>query len=127
MDIHQAVGTQDYKALKLSFQRRSTSLSLSGNYTLSRCMTDPATTELTGPTTVDPNNPDLDYSYCASDRRHIINLSAVARTPDFASGAKRVLLSGWQFSPIVRWQSGNPFSLLSNRQTISRRGAWTSS
>ena len=31
----------------------------------------------------------------------------MARTPDFDSGVKRVLLSGWQISPIVRWQSGN--------------------
>ena len=43
MDIHQAVGTQDYKGLKLSFQRRAADgLSLSGNYTVSRCFGDPA-------------------------------------------------------------------------------------
>jgi hypothetical protein len=101
-------GRSNYHGLLLSLQRRlQGGWSLLGNYTLSRCMTDPATTELTGPTTVDPNNPDADYSYCASDRRHLINLSAVARTPDFESGLKRILLSGWQFSPILRWQSGN--------------------
>jgi hypothetical protein len=43
MDIHQAVGTQDYKGLKLSFQRRAADgVSLSGNYTVSRCFGDPA-------------------------------------------------------------------------------------
>jgi hypothetical protein len=101
-------GRSNYHGMLVSAQRRLRSgWSMLANYTLSRCMTDPATTELTGPTTVDPNNPDLDYAYCASDRRHIINLSAVARTPDFESGVKKTLLSGWQFSPIVRWQSGN--------------------
>lgn len=101
-------GRSNYNGLLLSAQRRlSDGWSLLANYTLSKCMSDPATTEITGPTVVDPDNPDADYSYCASDRRHIINLSAVARTPDFESGLKKVLLSGWQFSPIVRWQSGN--------------------
>jgi hypothetical protein len=70
-------------------------------------MSDPATTEITGPTIVDPNNPDLDYSYCASDRRHVYNLSVVARVPDFKGDLNRMLFSDWQFAPIVRWQSGN--------------------
>ena len=47
----------------LSAQRRlKNGLSVLSNYTLSSCMSDPATTEITGPTIVDPNNPDLDYS-----------------------------------------------------------------
>lgn len=101
-------GRSNYHGMLLSAQRRLQSgWSVLANYTLSRCMSDPATTELTGPTTVDPANPDADYSYCAADRRHVINISAVARTPDFQDGLKKVLLSGWQLSPIVRWQSGN--------------------
>jgi hypothetical protein len=101
-------GRSNYHGMLLSVQRRlKAGWSVLANYTLSRCMSDPATTELTGPTTIDPTNPDADYSYCASDRRHIINASAVARTPEFESGIKRVLLNGWQLSPIVRWQSGN--------------------
>jgi hypothetical protein len=70
-------------------------------------MSDPATSEITGPTIVDPNNPDLDYAYCASDRRHVVNFSAVVRTPEFANTTARALLSDWQISPIIRWQSGN--------------------
>ena len=45
-------------------RRLKSSLSVLSNYTLSKCMSDPATTEITGPTIVDPTNPDLDYSYC---------------------------------------------------------------
>src|SRR6185436_10351025 len=74
-------------------------------------MSDPVTTEITGPTIVDPNNPDLDYSYCASDRRHVVNLSVVARTPEFSSGVMRAVFSEWQLSPIVRWQSGDRSSV----------------
>ena len=70
-------------------------------------MSDPATTEITGPTIVDPNNPDLDYSYCASDRRHVVNVSVVARTPQFQNKALNAVFGDWQVSPLVRWQSGD--------------------
>ena len=73
--------------LFLQVQRRlKNNLSVLSNWTLSKCMSDPATTEITGPTVVDPNNPDLDYSYCASDRRHVVNLSVVWTTPQFGNG-----------------------------------------
>ena len=74
-------------------------------------MSDPATTEITGPTIVDPNNPGLDYSYCASDRRHVVNVSIVARTPEFENATLRAVLGNWQFSPLVRYQSGNRSSV----------------
>ncbi len=105
-------GRSNYHALLLSGQRRlKNGLSVLSNWTISRCMSDPATTELTGPTVVDPNNPNLDYAYCASDRRHVVNVSVVARTPDFSRAALRVVFGDWQFSPLVRWQSGNRSSV----------------
>src|SRR5207244_6054771 len=67
--------------------------------------------ESTGPTIVDPANPDADYAYCSSDRRHVVSLSVVARTPEFENVVARRILSDWQFSPIVRWQSGNRTSV----------------
>ena len=101
-------GRANYHGMLLSLQRRlKGNFSVLSNYTLSRCKSDPATTELTGPTVVDPNNPDLDYSYCDSDRRHVVNVSVVARTPQFSNGTMRVLFSDWQIAPLVRWQSGN--------------------
>ncbi len=76
-------GRANYNGMLLSAQKRlKGGLSALTNYTLSKCMTDPATTELTGPTVTDPTNPALDYSYCDSDRRHVVNISLVARTPD---------------------------------------------
>jgi hypothetical protein len=102
-------GRANYDAMLLSAQRRlKNNLSVLSNYTLSKCMADPATTEITGPTIVDPSNPDLDYAYCSSDRRHVVNLSLVARTPSFENkGVLGAILSDWQASPIIRWQSGN--------------------
>jgi hypothetical protein len=101
-------GRANYEALLLSLQRRfKSNFSVLSNWTLSRCMSDPATTEITGPTIVNPANPDLDYSYCSSDRRHVVNLSLVAGTPAFSNTLASRVFSDWQFSPIVRWQSGN--------------------
>jgi hypothetical protein len=105
-------GRGNYHGLLLSAQRRlSNGFSVLSNWTLSRCMSDPATTEITGPTITDPNNPDLDYSYCSSDRRHVINVSVVARTPEFQNPVLNAVLSDWQLSPLVRWQSGNRSSV----------------
>jgi hypothetical protein len=54
-----------------------------------------------------PNNPDLDYAYCASDRRHVVNVSVVARTPTFQNAVLNTVFGDWQLAPLVRWQSGN--------------------
>jgi hypothetical protein len=105
-------GRANYHGLLLSAQRRfGDGFSVLSNWTLSRCMSDPATTEITGPTIVDPANPDLDYAYCAADRRHVVNVSLVARTPQFGNAALRAILGDWQLSPLVRWQSGNRSSV----------------
>ena len=106
-------GRANYEALLLSLQRRlKNNLSVLSNWTISKCMSDPATTEITGPTIVNPANPDLDYSYCSSDRRHVVNLSLVARTPNFDNRPLlHAIFSDWQASPIIRWQSGNRTSV----------------
>jgi hypothetical protein len=105
-------GSATYHGMLLSAQRRlKNGLSALVNYTLSKCMSDPATTEITGPTIVDPTNPGLDYSYCDSDRRHVLNVSLVAHSPEFSNTALNVILGGWQIAPLVRWQSGSPFTV----------------
>jgi hypothetical protein len=105
-------GRANYHGMLLSGQRRLRgNLSALMNYTLSKCMSDPATTEITGPTIVNPNDKDLDYSFCDSDRRHVLNISIVARTPTFANGAVDALLGNWQIAPLVRYQSGSRVSV----------------
>jgi hypothetical protein len=46
-----------------------------------------------------------------------VNLSLVARTPDFPNATMRRILSDWQFSPIVRWQTGNRSSVTTGVDT----------
>jgi hypothetical protein len=105
-------GRASYHGMLLSAQRRlSGGMSLLTNWTLSKCMSDPATTEITGPTITNPDDPDLDYSYCASDRRHVVNVSVVARSPEFQNRVLNAVLGDWQLSPLVRWQSGNRSSI----------------
>lgn len=101
-------GTASYNGLLLSAQRRLTNnFSVLANWSLSHCISDPAATEITGPTYVNPNNRRADRANCDSDRRHVINLSFVARTPKFSNRALGLIASGWQLSGIVRRQSGN--------------------
>jgi carboxypeptidase family protein/TonB-dependent receptor-like protein len=105
-------GRGNYNAMLLSLQRRlKNGFSVLGNWTISKCMSDPATTEITGPTIVNPANPELDYAYCASDRRHVAGVSAVYRTPAFGNRLLSAIFSDWQLSPIIRWQSGNRSSV----------------
>ena len=105
-------GRATYHGMLLSAQRRlKGGLSALVNYTLSKCKSDPATTEITGPTITDPTNPGLDYSYCDSDRRHVLNVSLVARAPSFSNAVVNAVLGDWQVAPLVRWQSGSPFSV----------------
>jgi hypothetical protein len=41
----------------------------------------------------------------------VVNLSLVVGTPAFSNATARWILSDWQFSPIVRWQSGSRSSI----------------
>jgi hypothetical protein len=101
-------GKAGYNALLLSAQRRlANNISVLGNWTWSHCISDPETTELTGPTYVNPNNRAADRANCSSDRRNLVNISMVANTPKFSNHAVNLVASGWQLSAIFRYQSGN--------------------
>jgi hypothetical protein len=101
-------GTSSYNGMLISAQRRlAGNFSVLANHTWSHCISDPATTEITGPTYVNPNNRRADRANCDSDRRHVTNLSFVARTPKFNNKALGLIVTGWQLSGILRKQSGN--------------------
>jgi hypothetical protein len=84
-----AIGTQNYRGLKLSFRRRATdSVSLSGNYTLSHCETD---TPVSGKFVqfsdgyTDPKNPSYDRGNCPQNRRAIGSFTVGYVTPQFGN------------------------------------------
>ena len=101
-------GNGNYNALLLSAQKRlARNFSALANWTFSHCISDPETTELTGPTYVDPTNRRLDRSSCSSDRRHILNLTGLFQMPRFSDKTLQHIAGGWQLSMILRWQTGN--------------------
>jgi hypothetical protein len=115
VDQHVALSEQTYKGLLLSVQRRSSNgVSVSANYTLSKCMGHPVQgggTPNINTGFVDPTNIDYDYGACGSDRRHIFNLTAGLQSPDFDHRVVHLLASGWRLSGIFRASSGSPLTV----------------
>ncbi|MDE3164177.1 MAG: TonB-dependent receptor, partial [Acidobacteriota bacterium] len=101
-------GKASYNGLLLTAQRRmSDNFSVLTNFTWSHCISDPETTELTGPSYVNPASRIMDRANCSSDRRRIFNFTFIANTPHMANHMANLLVGGWQFSTILRYQSGN--------------------
>jgi hypothetical protein len=108
---YRAIGTQNYRGLKLSFQRRAANgLSLSGNYTVSHCITD---TPVTGnfvqfnSTWLKPGDPSYDRGNCPYNQREIANFTASAQAPQFNNRALRAVVSNWRVSGILNANTGN--------------------
>ena len=113
------VGEQAYRGLKLSVRRRADSgLSLSGNYTISKCEAD---TDVSGSFSqfgggyLDPNNPAFDRGNCTQNRTHIGNMSIGIQTPAFDNAALRVVASDWRFSGILNARSGSWLTVTTGR------------
>jgi hypothetical protein len=119
-------GTQKYNGLLLSVQKRLASgFSASANYTLSKCEGHPnqggttanvATGYMIPVSLINPpadadERLDADYGPCDTDRRHIVNMTASAETPQFDNTTARLLASGWRLSGIFRAASGRPLTV----------------
>jgi hypothetical protein len=120
-------GSSTYRGLKLSAQRRSASgVSLSANYTVSRCfghrMGDGIHQFAAGPT--NPDDLDFDRGNCTQNRTHIANMTAGYQTPTFASTALRALASDWRISGILNASSGGWLTVTTGRDTaLNGQGA----
>jgi hypothetical protein len=102
-----AGATGSYNALLLSAQHRLAShFSTLANYTYSHCIADPSTTELTGPSYVDPNNRSADRSNCSSDHRVQANISGVITLPTVNNRMLGYVANGWQLAPVYHWSTG---------------------
>jgi len=117
LEAHAAVGTETYRGLKLSVQRRSaTGISLNGNYTLSRCFgLEMPTGAQFGIGFVDPSNPNYDRGHCDADRTHLANVTVGYQTPVFGNAAVRTVASHWRVSGIFTARSGPWMTILSGR------------
>jgi hypothetical protein len=101
-------GTSQYNAVMLQLQRRAAGLSLTGNYTFSRCETDRWNTApgVDGLSVMVPDQPELDRARCPNSPEHIVSASVVYQIPSAGSGVGRALTSGWQVSAILSARSG---------------------
>jgi carboxypeptidase family protein/TonB-dependent receptor-like protein len=110
-------GTGTYNGLLLAAQKRlSRGVSLLVNYTWSHCISDlwNGYPGLGGTSEGVPDNRRYGRGNCAfSDQRQVLNLSAVAQTPNLSRRALRLLASGWQISPIMKIKSAQLFTVTS--------------
>jgi hypothetical protein len=94
-------------------------VSLSGNYTVSRCFGDPALQTGGFPQIANgytnPNDFSFDRGYCDQDRRHIGVLVAGVRTPRIDNGALRAAFSDWRISGIFSARSGQPLNVIAGQ------------
>jgi hypothetical protein len=110
-------GTAGYNGMILTTQWRATSsVNINANYTWSHCIGLPnngTTTPNPASNYVHQNNRNLDVGNCSQDRRHLFNLTVVARTPKFSNKALNLTASGWSLSAIYVYRSGAPLSISS--------------
>ena len=109
--------TQSYNGLLLNVQRRAArGVTVGTNYTWSHCVGDYADLTSQGPdaneTYTVPNNRKADRGNCNSDRRGLLNMTAVADTPSFGGPTVRMIASGWRLSGIYRWATGTPITVV---------------
>jgi hypothetical protein len=126
-DILANYSTSSYEALQLVVTHRTRNgLQFSGNYSFSKVLADTAgDSQSRVEQFLDVNNPGLERSRATFDLRHSIKATGTYDLP-FGSGHRlhyrplNRLIGGWSFGSILSWQSGAPFSILSELGTLNR-------
>ena len=101
-------GNATYNGLLVSAQHRlSQNFSILGNFTWSHCLDQGEAGQDIGNAFQNPFNRKADWGNCASDRRRILNVSAVVQSPRHASRVLQAVLGNWQASGIFTASSGS--------------------
>jgi hypothetical protein len=110
MDLHNAVGWQNYQGVRFTVTRRSgpRGISLSGNYTVARCegTATPGSFPQLSSGYTNPADPDMDKGHCDQDRTHLANATMGYLTPELSQPVLKVLASNWRISGILSARSG---------------------
>src|SRR5256886_14083071 len=114
---YQSVGGLKYNGLLLDVRKRAArGITVSSNYTWSHCVAserDDLNGSLLSPaaTYIRVGDRERGRTNCGSDRRHVLNLTAVAESPQFANKNLRIVASGWRLAPIYRISTGQWLSI----------------
>jgi Carboxypeptidase regulatory-like domain len=118
---YESSGSSSYQSLQTSFQRRyHNGLTVSANYTYSHSIDDATTLSYEGQEgfgNADPfdikkfetGNSDLDLRH-----RFVGTVTYELPFGKNFTGAKKLVLAGWQANPVLIWNSGSPFSITDN-------------
>jgi hypothetical protein len=111
-----------YNGLQIDMLRRFTrGLQFQGNYTYGKVLSDSdGTAAHRFEAFRDPSNGQIDRSRPSFDFTHVIKGNVVYELPFHGERLKH-LASGWAVSSVGSYQSGNPFSILSQRGTLLRQ------
>jgi hypothetical protein len=110
---YQSVGNANYHGLLMNVRKRAArGVTLNWNYTWSHCISpdqDTLNGSLYAPqdTFVFVDDRDSHHGNCSTDRRHNMNLSAVAEMPRFSNNKLRWIASGWRLSTIYKYITGS--------------------
>ena len=133
-DLLTNYSTSTYHGGMVEVRRRfARGLYFQSNYTFSKVLTDASGT---GQTNFDPfldfANQSLEKSVAEFDFAHVFKSNFVYQLPlgpghSLSSGSSVInkLIDGWNIASIFVWQIGEPFSILSERGTLNRRGRST--
>ncbi|MGH9534392.1 MAG: carboxypeptidase regulatory-like domain-containing protein [Terriglobales bacterium] len=105
----------NYNALQLTLQKRmSHGLSFLADYTWSRNFNDFSESVQQGYYQTNPYSNAFNYGPASSDLPQVFKLSGTWQLPNsHRPGPLGTLLSGWAAAPILTWQSGFPFTVMS--------------
>ncbi len=119
-DLVTNYSNSSYHALQLEVRRRaSAGLQFQANYSFSKVLTDSSGTQVRFDPFLDLAQPSLERARATFDINHVFKANAVWALP-FRSRDR--LRRGWTVASILTWQSGAPFSVLSQRGTLNRSG-----
>jgi outer membrane receptor protein involved in Fe transport len=108
-----------YNSFQFEVRRRTkTGLDVQGNYTFSKVLSDSAgTSQSRLEHFLDLANTKIERARADFDLTHALKATAVYELPLMKRSR---WLGGWALSGIMIWQSGTPFSILSQRGTLNR-------
>ncbi len=130
MNLTMNQSNASYNALQIDYSRRFTrGLQFQINYSYSKSLSDTLGNGQTNfEALLDANNGKLERARTPFDQTHALKSNAVYELPfgkgkRFAGGSSPIvsrLVGGWSISGIYTLNTGNPFSMLSQRGTLNR-------